>query len=107
MTIRFTMDESTPYFTDQLPGCSGGCGFGGWTLHARVGNSIVAPEHYVKTFHADFAEGGKAAVKKAAKDASFDDWASYFKEKSNRNADSPMFGPWKNISSITTPVMGV
>jgi len=106
MTVRFTMDESTPYFTDQLPGCGGGCGFGGWTLHARVGNSVVAPEHYVKGFHADFAEGGKAAVEKAAKDAGFDDWASYFKEKSNpnRNPDSPMFGPWRNTSSITTPL---
>lgn len=106
MTVRFTMPESTPYFTDQLPGCGGGCGFGGWTLHARVGNSVVAPAEFAKKYHADFAEGGEEAVTKAAKDAGFDDWASYFKEKSNpnRNPDSPMFGPWKVVSSITTPL---
>ena len=57
-----------------------------------------APAHYLKQFHPKYAAQDK--VDKMAKDASFDNWVSYFKFKNDwsRNPDLPVVTPWKTVT---------
>lgn len=60
---------------------------------ASDGNSrFVLPAHYMKQFHADYAEDIDAVLAEEG----FDDWTLMFEDKYNhqKNMDLPTLGPW-------------
>ena len=62
-----------------------------------------APAHYLKQFHASYAD--KAELDKKAAEGNFDNWVGLLRSKSNwtLNPELPVLAPWKTTSSITTP----
>jgi peptide/nickel transport system substrate-binding protein len=62
-----------------------------------------APAHYLKQFLP--SGSSEADVTKKAKDAKFDSWVSYFRNRTNwaLNPDLPVLGPWRTTSPINTP----
>jgi peptide/nickel transport system substrate-binding protein len=75
--------------------------------HARYGKDGMggfAPLHYLKQFHPKYTSQDQ--VDKLAKEAKFDNWATYFltdRSASARNVDLPVLTPWKTTTPITTP----
>jgi peptide/nickel transport system substrate-binding protein len=62
-----------------------------------------APAHYLKQFLPNYSN--RDEVTKKAKDAKFDSWVSYFRNRTNwaLNPDLPVLGPWRTTSPINTP----
>jgi peptide/nickel transport system substrate-binding protein len=80
-TVRFTFAASNPYFLQKL---------------AFPGRKPYAAAHYLKKFHADYAD--PAALKKEIENSDFDNWVALFESKNSkkffRNPDLPVIEPW-------------
>src|SRR5262249_17259008 len=68
----------------------------------RNGGGIWAPAHYLKQFHPKYTD--KAKVDQMAKDAKFDNWVLFFKNRNDvaRNLDLPTTAPWRYTTAVTT-----
>ena len=84
LTIRYSWDEPNPSFLPALASAQ--------PLY------IYMPAHYLKQFHAKYAD--KAALAAAAKAAKVKDWSSLHERKSRmyrpENPDLPALDPWIN-----------
>ena len=98
-TLQLTLPRRGDSFLDEL----GTYKTGGYTLHGRGASGMYGPSHFLKTVHRDFA-GDKAAYDKMVKDAGFDSWPLFFKERADplRSLDVPVMSPWKMSSPITS-----
>ena len=77
--------------------------------HARWGRSGLggfAPMQYLKQFHPKYADGGLAGAEKMAKDAGFDKWVTFFKQRNSsfNNTELPVLTAWTLEKPITDPV---
>lgn len=68
----------------------------------RVGLGLVAPQHYLEQFHADFIGEDEANAK--AKEAGFENWYLYFlaMNDAHMNPDLPVTAPWKPVTTIAS-----
>ena len=100
-TVRFK--SVNPYYTLPIKLASVST-LGGFSRFGQYGQGGYAPEHYLKQFLPKYA--GQEAVDKMAKDAGFDNWVSFFLEKSNgfRNVELPAMTAWKLVKPITGDV---
>jgi peptide/nickel transport system substrate-binding protein len=59
--------------------------------------------HYLKQFLPKYSS--KEEIEKKAKDAGFDNWVLYFKNRTSfqYNPDLPVLTPWKTVTPINTP----
>ena len=69
----------------------------------RLLNGGYAPKHYLTQFHPEFSSMSKAT--KLAKDAGFDDWTAYFRDRMSweSNLDLPALTPWIVSRPINSP----
>jgi peptide/nickel transport system substrate-binding protein len=100
-TVQLTLPVRGDAFLDEL----GTYKTGGYTLHGRIADGLYGPMHFLKTKHRDFA-GDTAAFDKMVKDAGFDAWPLYFKERGDplRSLEVPVMSPWKLTSPITANI---
>jgi peptide/nickel transport system substrate-binding protein len=100
-TIRFVSEN--PYYTLPIKLASVS-EVGGFARFGQYGQGGFAPAHYLKQFLPKYA--GQEAVDKMAKDAGFDNWVTWFLDKSNgfRNVDLPTMAAWKLVKPITGDV---
>ena len=102
-TVAFEFPEANYLFEDLLAGST----FigGGQSTRQSTGNlgAGYAPAKYLKQFHAKYA--GKDKADAQAKEAKFDSWVSYFKNRVDYglNPDLPTLGPWKTVQARNTP----
>jgi peptide/nickel transport system substrate-binding protein len=80
--------------TDELAGPS---------RFGRLFGGGFAAKHYLTRFHPKYTS--MAAVKKLAKDAGFEDWTAYFKDRMTWeiNSELPAVSPWIVSRPISTP----
>lgn len=98
-TVVFKFMDPYYLFEDYL--ASGG--------HAHTGSSglgFYAPEHYLRQFLPQYAEGGEEAVNKLAQDAGFESWLQLLKDRNTwaKNVDLPVLTPWLIKIPLTEPV---
>ena len=98
-TVQIVLRVAAAGFLDQLATYR----TGGYTLHGRIADGLFGPSHYLKTVHRDFATD-KDAYDKKMKDAGFDSWPLYFKERGDplRSKEVPVNSPWLMTSPITS-----
>ena len=102
-TIVFEFPEANYLFEDLLAGST----FigGGQSTRQSTGNAGggYAPAHYLKQFHAKYA--GKDKADAQAKEAKFDSWVAYFKNRIDYglNPDLPTMGAWHTVQARNTP----
>jgi peptide/nickel transport system substrate-binding protein len=103
-TVVFEFPEANYLFEDLLAGST----FigGGQSTRQSTGNAGggYAPAHYLKQFHAKYA--GAEQADKLAKDAKFDSWVTYFKNRIDYglNPDLPTVGAWHTVQARNTAV---
>ena len=95
-TVKFIFDSSNSLFgesSSQMDEIGGGA------------NTLYAPTHYMKQFHADYA--GQAEVDKMAADAGLETWVQFYQDRFNTmlNTDRPSTRPWLVTADITQPRM--
>jgi peptide/nickel transport system substrate-binding protein len=75
----------------------------GLSKGGRLLNGGYAPKHYLTQFHPEFSSMSKA--NKLAKDAGFDDWTAYFRDRMSweSNLDLPALTPWIVSRPINSP----
>ncbi|MGH6923630.1 MAG: ABC transporter substrate-binding protein [Propylenella sp.] len=100
-TVRFVSEN--PYFALPIKLASVST-LGGFARFGQYGQGSYAPAHYLKQFLPKYA--GKEAVEKMAKDAGFDNWVTFYLDRSNgfRNVDLPTMAAWKLVKPITGDV---
>ncbi|MEX0852783.1 MAG: ABC transporter substrate-binding protein [Bauldia sp.] len=100
-TIRFVSEN--PYYTLPIKLASVST-LGGFARFGQYGQGSFAPKHYLTQFLPKYA--GQEAIDKLAKDAGFDNWVTFFLEKSNgfRNVELPTMAAWKLVKPITGDV---
>ncbi|HZQ98537.1 MAG TPA: ABC transporter substrate-binding protein [Chloroflexota bacterium] len=100
-TVAFKFDQPYYMFLELIASL----GVAGHMTNGRNAMGLWAPKHYMKQFHPKYAQGGKDALEKMAKDQKFDNWAALFKFKNDvsRNVDCPTTAPWKMVSPVTGP----
>jgi peptide/nickel transport system substrate-binding protein len=106
-TVVFEFPEPYFLFAEILAGDTL-IGGGQATQMARSAYmGAYAPAHYLKQFLPAYSSA--AAVTKKAKDAKFDSWVSYFRNRTHwgLNPDLPVLGPWRTVSPINTPTWGL
>jgi peptide/nickel transport system substrate-binding protein len=99
-TIVFEFPEPNYLFLDILAGSTAmGGGQALWQMAGRAMGAYT-PAHYIKQFHPKYV--GMDAANKRAKDAGFDGWVAYIKNRWDwlRNPELPVLTPWK----VTTPI---
>jgi peptide/nickel transport system substrate-binding protein len=102
-TVVFEFAEPYFLFVDILAGDTL-IGGGQATQMARSSFfGAYAPAHYLKQFLPKYSSVDE--VQRPAKEAKFDGWVSYLRNRSNwaLNPDLPVLGPWKTVSPINTP----
>jgi peptide/nickel transport system substrate-binding protein len=102
-TVAFEFPEPYSYFVYQLAGSTGiGAGFATRGGFQNFGGGC-APAHYLKQFLPKYSSEDE--VNKKAKDAGFDDWVLYLKNRYSwaLNPDVPTMTPWTTVSPINTP----
>ena len=84
-TIKFTFAAPNPYFLEKL---------------AFPGRKPYVASHYLKQFHADFADADKLAAK--VENSNFDKWVGLFESENSkkffRNPDLPVIQPWVPVT---------
>lgn len=100
-TVRFK--SVNPYYTLPIKLASVST-LGGFARFGQYGQGGLAPEHYLKQFLPEFV--GQDKVDAMAKAAGFDNWVTFFLEKSNgfRNVDLPTMAAWKLVKPVTGDV---
>jgi peptide/nickel transport system substrate-binding protein len=102
-TVVFEFPEPNYLFLDILAGSTAmGGGQALWQMAGRAMGAYM-PAHYVKQFHPKYV--GMDAANKKAKDAGFDGWVSYIKNRWDwlRNPELPVLTPWKVVNPINNP----
>jgi peptide/nickel transport system substrate-binding protein len=102
-TVVFEFPEPNYLFLDILAGSTAmGGGQALWQMAGRAMGAYT-PAHYVKQFHPKYV--GMDAANKKAKDAGFDGWVSYIKNRWDwlRNPELPVLTPWKVVNPINNP----
>ncbi|HEU5159413.1 MAG TPA: ABC transporter substrate-binding protein [Streptosporangiaceae bacterium] len=76
---------------------------GGLSAAGRLLGGGYAPKHYLSQFHPKYRS--ESEVNKAAKDAGFDDWTAYFKDRMSweSNTKLPALTPWIVSRPISSP----
>jgi peptide/nickel transport system substrate-binding protein len=97
-TVRYKFPEPYFMFPDVLAGSTELAGQM-WGYRVLGG---FAPAHYLKQFHPKYAKVEE--LDKKAKDAKFDSWVSYFRNRNDwaTNPDLPVLSPWKTVTPINT-----
>jgi peptide/nickel transport system substrate-binding protein len=97
-TVRFVSEN--PYYSLPIKLASVS-EVGGFARFGQYGQGGYAPAHYLKQFLPKYA--GQEAVDKMAADAGFDNWVTFYLERSNgfRNVDLPTMAAWKLVKPIT------
>lgn len=100
-TVRYVSEN--PYYTLPIKLASVS-ELGGFARFGQYGQGSYAPKHYLSQFLPKNA--GQEAIDKMAKDAGFDNWVTFFLEKSNgfRNVELPTMAAWKLVKPITGDV---
>jgi len=84
-TVRFSFAAPNPYFLEKL---------------AFPGRKPYAAAHYLKQFHADYAD--QAELEKRIADSDFDKWVGLFESKNSkkffRNPELPVIEPWVPVT---------
>lgn len=101
-TVQLILPKAGAGFLDML----GTYRTGGYTLHGRIADGLFGPSEYLKTVHKDFAANA-ADYDKQVKDAGFDSWPLYFKERGDplRSLEVPNLAPWIVTSPITSNLL--
>jgi peptide/nickel transport system substrate-binding protein len=88
VTVRFSFEEPYGVFLEWF------------AQRDHVVSGIVQPAHYLKQFHASYAD--KATLDKLVADSAFETWTAMFNDiiRKERNADIPSLDNW--ISRTTT-----
>ncbi len=103
LTVAFEFPEAYSFFVYQLAGSTGiGAGFATRGGFQNFGGGC-APAHYLKQFLPKYSSEDE--VNKKAKDAGFDDWVLYLKNRYSwaLNPEVPTMTPWTTVSPINTP----
>jgi len=91
-TIRYVFEDAAPGFLkDFAEATYWGYSRTGWSGGAY---GTFMPAHYLKQFHADFADPAELA--KMVEDAGFDTWMALFRSKTPLS-QGPVMGPYINI----------
>lgn len=74
---------------------------GGHFDRGGQGLGMFSPAHYMKQFHAEYADARK--LEKAVKASSLPDWQSLFLMKNSpmQNSDAPTTAPWKPLRTLS------
>ena len=101
-TVQLILPDPGAGFLDML----GTYRTGGYTLHGRIADGLYGPSEFLKTVHRDFAED-KDAYDAKVKEAGFDSWTLYFKERGDplRSKEVPTQAPWVMTSPITSNLL--
>jgi peptide/nickel transport system substrate-binding protein len=97
--VAFKFSQPYYMFLDQIASL----GVAGHMTEGWHAMGLWAPKHYMKQFHPKYTPMDK--LDQQAKAASFDNWASYFKDRNDtsHNVDCPTTAPWKYTSPVTGP----
>ena len=100
-TVRYKFPDPYYAFVKVLSGST--YVSGGHSLRGREATGGFAPAHYLKQFHPKYV--AKEALDKIVKDAKFDTWVNYFKERNSwhLNKDMPTVTPWVTTTPANTP----
>ena len=96
-TVRYEFPQSYHAFPEIYAGLEvAGLSTRGWNA-----TSPYAPAHYLKQFHAKFANGDK--LNSEVEEAGLDNWVQLFKLRcsAHDNPALPVVGPWKMVQPIT------
>jgi len=96
-SVAFKFDQPYYMFLDQIATLN----VAGHMTNGRNAMGLWAPKHYMQQFHPKYAS--MDTLTQQAKAASFDNWASYFKDRNDtaRNIDCPTTAPWRYTSPVT------
>jgi peptide/nickel transport system substrate-binding protein len=100
-TVRFKFEAPYYSFLEEIASL----GVAGHFTRGGEAMGLYAPKHYSKQFHPKYAD--KAQIEAKAKEAKFDSWALYFKNRNNPklNVECPTLAPWRPTTPINTPQM--
>ena len=86
ITVEFKYDVPNSIFLDTGLVMDADCG-----RVRREYRIQYAPAHYMKQFFPKYADGGKAAIEKMAKDGGFTDWMAFYRNQdtTQENPDRP------------------
>lgn len=103
VTVAFKFDSPYYGFVEEVA-CLGA---GGHFTNGSAAMGIYAPGAYLKQFHPKYSSVDEVTAK--AKEAKFDNWVLYFKNRNNAqlNVDCPVVTAWKITSPINTPVLAL
>ena len=103
VTVAFKFESPYYGFVEEVA-CLGA---GGHFTNGSAAMGIYAPAAYLKQFHPKYSSPDEVTAK--AKEAKFDNWVLYFKNRNNAqlNVDCPVLTAWKITSPINTPVLAL
>ena len=98
-SVAFKFEQPYYLFLDLIASLD----VAGHMVRGRQAMGLYAPKHYMRQFHPKYTD--KAKLDQAAKDAKFDNWATYFKNQNDsaRNLACPTLAPWRYATLVTTP----
>ena len=103
VTVAFKFESPYYGFVEEVA-CLGA---GGHFTNGSLAMGIYAPSKYLKQFHPKYTSAEE--VDKKAKEAKFDNWVLFFKNRNNANLNTelPVVTAWRVTSPINTPVLGL
>jgi peptide/nickel transport system substrate-binding protein len=102
LTVRYVSVVPYPVLPRLMAGWSD---LSGMSSNAHLGGGGgYLPKHYLSRFLPKYA-ASQAAANKVAKDAGFNGWAEYFKNRAgwHLNPELPTLAPWRVTRPINTP----
>jgi peptide/nickel transport system substrate-binding protein len=102
-TVLFEFPEPNYLFLDILAGSTAMGGGQAQQQYENRSMGAYTPAHYVRQFHPKYV--GMDEANKRAKDAGFDGWVAYIKNRWDwrLNPELPTLTPWKTVTPINTP----
>jgi peptide/nickel transport system substrate-binding protein len=97
-TLKITFAQSFPSWAETMASST----VAGHFQQGLVGLGLVAPQHYMEQFHADFI--GEEEANAAAAEAGYDNWHLYFLAQNDpqMNPENPVTTPWKPVTTIAS-----
>jgi len=97
-TFTFTFAQPFPTWPETMSTST----VAGHFNQGRNGLGLVAPQHYLEQFHADFV--GEEEANQQAEEAGFEAWHLYFlaQNDAHMNPDLPVLTQWRPVTTIAS-----